>query len=290
MKLLISVLLAVLAVAAQAEEQIVIDWSKVKPITELPEFWVGRELEAPVYKSSGNSRIIGGDEAPRNQFPYQAGLLMSIPGSDNTGLCGGSLISTTRVLTAAHCVDIASSVLVVLGAHMLRQDESTQVRINVPGSGLVWHPDYDTRTLLNDVAMIKFPSAVTFNDVIRPIALAEGTNTFANEDAVLSGWGRFGSTQATSPFLRFVNLQVITNLACRIRFPTIIQDSTICANGEGNVGGCNGDSGGPLSVQNNGQSLLVGVTSFVSGVGCERGFPTGFARVSSFIPWIQSHL
>ena len=48
--------------------------------------------------------------------------------------------------------------------------------------------------------------------------------------------------------------------------------------------------GGPLSVQSNGQSLLVGVTSFVSGVGCERGFPTGFARVSSFIPWIQSHM
>ena len=48
--------------------------------------------------------------------------------------------------------------------------------------------------------------------------------------------------------------------------------------------------GGPLSVQSNGQSLLVGVTSFVSGVGCERGFPTGFARVSSFIPWIQLNM
>ena len=48
--------------------------------------------------------------------------------------------------------------------------------------------------------------------------------------------------------------------------------------------------GGPLSVQSDGESLLVGVTSFVSGVGCERGFPTGFARVSSFIPWIQSHM
>lgn len=290
MKLFIGVLFAVLAVVAQAEEEVVIDWSKVKPITELPEFWVGREFKAPVNKLTGNSRIIGGNEAPRNQFPYQAGLIMSIPGSVNTGLCGGSLISTTRVLTAAHCVDIASSVLVVLGAHMLRENEPNQVRVNVPESGLEYHPEYDTRTLLNDIAVIKFPSAVTLNTFIRPIALAQGTNNFAGVDAVLSGWGRFGSTQATSTFLRFVNLQVITNLACRVRFPTIIQDSTICANGEGNVGGCNGDSGGPLSVQSNGQSLLVGVTSFVSGVGCERGFPTGFARVSSFIPWIQSHM
>ncbi|CAO1426748.1 unnamed protein product [Diamesa serratosioi] len=290
MNLLIGALFVVLAVAAQAEEQIVIDWSKVKPINELPEFWVGRSFKAPVNKFNRNSRIIGGNEAPRNQFPYQAGLLMSIPGSVNTGLCGGSLISNNRVLTAAHCVDIASSVLVLLGAHMIRQEESTQLRIDVPASGLVYHPDYDTRTLLNDVAMIKFPSTVTFNNFIQPIALAEGTNNFAGDDAVLSGWGRFGPNQESSAFLRFVNLQVITNLACRIRFPTIIQDSTICANGEGNVGGCNGDSGGPLSVQRNGQSLLVGVTSFVSGVGCERGFPTGFARVSSFIPWIQSNM
>ena len=242
MNLFISALFVLLAVAAQAE-QIVIDWSKVKPINELPEFWVGRSFKAPVYKSNGNSRIIGGNEAQRNQFPYQAGLIMSIAGSDNTGLCGGSLISNNRVLTAAHCVDIASSVLVLLGAHMIREEESTQVRINVPGSGLVYHPEYDSRILLNDVAMIKFPSQVVFNNFIQPIALAEGTNNFAGENAVLSGWGRFGSTVESSSFLRFVNLQVLTNLACRIRFPTIIQDSTICANGEGNVGGCNGDSG-----------------------------------------------
>ena len=159
--------------------------------------------------------------------------------------------------------------------------------------------------------MIKFPSPVAFNNFIQPIALAEGTNSFVGENVVLSGWGLFGSTQEASAFLRFVNLQVITNLACSLRFPLIIQDSTLCANGVGNAGGCSGDSGkfknnqnvskcflqcsicfkgGPLTAQSNGQFLLVGVASFVYEEGCEKGFPTGFSRVSSFIPWIQSHM
>ncbi|CAO1436612.1 unnamed protein product [Diamesa hyperborea] len=296
MKILNRILFVLLAVAIQAEE-IDIDWSKVKPISELPEFKAQRESQAPFYKFNLNHRkIVGGKVASISQFPYQAGLLLKASG--NNYLCGGSLISRTRVLTAGHCAKDTSSAIVILGANNIREDEPTQVLMNVSRSGLVCHPQYDSRTLKNDVAMIRLPSEVTFNNYISPIALpegsydyaAEGTNNFAGVNAVLSGWGRFGSTQASSTFLRFVNLQVITNLACRVRFPTIIQDSTICANGEGNVGGCNGDSGGPLSVQSNGQSLLVGVTSFVSGVGCERGFPTGFARVSSFIPWIQSHM
>ena len=48
--------------------------------------------------------------------------------------------------------------------------------------------------------------------------------------------------------------------------------------------------GGPLAVQVNGQSLLVGVTIFVAGNLCDSGLPTGFSRVSSFIPWIELNM
>lgn len=52
-----------------------------------------------------------------------------------------------------------------------------------------------------------------------------------------------------------------------------------------------GDSGGPLTEQQ-GQGKAVkqvGVVSFGSSAGCEKGAPVGFARVSSFYDWIAAN-
>lgn len=278
-----------MAVAVKVEQNKAVDWSKVKPLRELSTFLVDSKFHGLV-KSNGDSRkIFGGKDAIKNQFPYQVGLVMLVPGSEGSGLCGGSLISSTRVLTAAHCIKIASSAYVELGAHMLfGKEDRTNFLLNA--SEFIVHPDYDKATNQNDIGMIKLPSEVKFNDLIKPIALAKGSNDFAGYIAVLSGWGNFDSRLVHSPSLRFANLEVITNEECRKKFTYFIHDSTICANGEGAVGGCFGDSGGPLTVQSNGQSLLVGVASFVSKFGCDQGIPNGFTRVSSFIPWIESNM
>lgn len=50
-----------------------------------------------------------------------------------------------------------------------------------------------------------------------------------------------------------------------------------------------GDSGGPLNCRSSdGRWYVEGVTSFVSGHGCNTPQkPTVFTRVASFIPWIS---
>lgn len=242
MKVIIGFIFVVLAVTAQVKKQKVMDW-KVQPINELSENLMHRELKKSLNNFNKHRRIIGGNEAKRNQFPYQVGLVMSFHDFESNSFCGGSLISSTRVLTAGHCIIDAKSVLAILGAHIVGQVESTQVRIDVPKSGLVVHPKYVKAIVFHDIAMVKLPSAVKINNEIRPIALPSGNNDFTGVDAVLSGWGYYDMSWIKSPVLRFVGLKVISNSVCLNDLPTFVQDSIICANGEGIVGACKADSG-----------------------------------------------
>lgn len=43
-----------------------------------------------------------------------------------------------------------------------------------------------------------------------------------------------------------------------------------------------------MVIYENGVPTLIGVTSFISGRGCGAGDPTGFARVSRFLTWINA--
>ncbi len=49
-----------------------------------------------------------------------------------------------------------------------------------------------------------------------------------------------------------------------------------------------GDSGGPLTTKIDGKDVLIGVTSFGARVGCKRGYPARYSRVSYFLDWIDS--
>lgn len=48
-------------------------------------------------------RIVGGQDAKDNQFPYQISIRLN-----NRHICGGTIISKAYVVTAAHCVSTGS--------------------------------------------------------------------------------------------------------------------------------------------------------------------------------------
>lgn len=48
-----------------------------------------------------NKRIVGGEQTEISHFPWQAGLVRK---GGSQPFCGGSLINSKYVLTAAHCV------------------------------------------------------------------------------------------------------------------------------------------------------------------------------------------
>lgn len=204
--------------------------AEIKAIYDFPEWWTSRDIKPdPWNQSHRDMRIIGGQEAEVNQFPYQVGLVLYLKNSTDVGLCGGALITTERVLTAAHCVDIVIGIDAIFGAHSLIRLEDDQVRRKVPTSEMVWHEGYDPKILTNDIAIIRISTPVPLSKAIQVVALpqtADLESDFVGELGAVSGWGLFSSIQSISKFLRFIDVTVITNSECRLRFPTRIQNST----------------------------------------------------------------
>lgn len=197
-------------------------------------------------------------------------------------------------MTAAHCSDAtATQFRIIAGAiNRLLNEPNQQVKI-VPASGWIQHPQYNPNTLHNDIAVIVFPNdPFTFTTAVQPIILASDMSNLHEGSTVwVSGFGRYSDdSNAASDVLRFTVKTVITNTSCRLRFPILVQDTTICAIGESGINNsvCNGDSGGPLAIRDaQGRSVQVGVVSFGSPLGCERDVPDGYARVSHFFSWVQ---
>ncbi|CAH2041376.1 unnamed protein product, partial [Iphiclides podalirius] len=242
----------------------------------------------------GDVRIVGGSAARLGQFPYQAGLIADITGTSGRGVCGGTLITAWRVLTAAHCwfdgQNQAWRFTIVLGSITLftggTRLESTQV---------VMHESWNPNLIRNDIAVIYLPRAVSLSSNIATVTLPSGSQlneNFAGSTAIASGFGLTSDNGqiTTNQVLSHVSLNVITNAVCSLSFPIIIQSSNICTSGSGGVGTCRGDSGGPLVITRNNRPLLIGVTSFGSALGCQRNMPAAFARVTSFMNFIQRNM
>ncbi|XP_030386421.1 serine protease 1-like [Scaptodrosophila lebanonensis] len=241
-----------------------------------------RELLVPV-ADGPEGRITNGKDAAADEFPYQVGLSLKIGSS--SAWCGGSLIGSEWVLTAAHCTDGVDSVTVNLGS---TSRTSPAVKHTVDKSKIIIHSDWNSKTLKNDISLIKIP-AVSYTNAIKPVVLPKiesSYSTYSGDEAIASGWGRTSdSSSSVASKLQYADMKIISNLSCQGTFGTIITSSNICVSTPNGVSTCNGDSGGPLVLKSNKEQ--VGLTSFGSSAGCEKGYPAAFTRVTSYLTWIK---
>lgn len=227
-------------------------------------------------RSSLAFRIVGGAAASPNQFPHQIALLRS--GSLS---CGGSLIASNWVLTAAHCVYngnqiVSPSLLTVLaGTVNLGQGG---VRRNV--QRIIPHERYGN--FRNDIALLQLEQPYQLGGSIGTIALARSAVP-AGSAITISGWGRLSANGPLPSVLQYNQANALSTLQCTMQ--TGIRQGLLCLQSPANNGACNGDSGGP-AVYNN---QLVGVANFVINY-CGSTAPDGYAKVSDFVRWIEARV
>ncbi|XP_055604201.1 collagenase-like [Uranotaenia lowii] len=238
-------------------------------------------------RAQGNPRIVNGENAEYGQFPYQALLLIQF--QEWRALCGGSLISTAWVLTAGHCAEDALSVTVRLGMinrNGTDEDGSDDGSLVLVSEDLFTHPNYNSETLENDIALIHLPENVKFTYRISPAELPIGHDSYQGRTAIASGFGLTKNNGKPADRLQYAVMDVISNTVCTATYPGIIRSTNICTMGQKRSSTCNGDSGGPLTLE--GEKTLIGVTSFVNRfTECEMNYPAGFVRVTEYVDYIR---
>ncbi|KAL2743597.1 chymotrypsin-2-like isoform X1 [Vespula maculifrons] len=231
-------------------------------------------------RGSRVKRIAGGEDSDSKEFPFQVSLRYS----DAVHICGGALISERHVLSAAHCVcelfeEPYDDLSVVTGTRNVKRGGQVQRVKNVH-----CHPDYvfgAENSWTHDLVVLTLSENVTLSSKQNLIDLP-ASDTPENVSAILTGWGRRHSLGPLSNVLQKVTLTTITNEDCQKYYNNTILPSQLCTLEHKGVGACKGDSGSPLTYNDQ----IVGIFSWTKP--CAVGSPDVYTRIYQFIDFITN--
>ncbi|XP_053982344.1 trypsin-1-like [Hylaeus volcanicus] len=244
-------------------------------------------------------RITDSNDAELGEFPYLVSVQLGFPPLRSySHVCGGAIVNASYVLTAAHCVPKYGKLRVVAGKYYLNRHEQSEVIVDVVNT--VIHSQYHRDSGENDLALLKLEYPLKFNNFVSAVALPEPETELSGE-AVLSGWGSTSKLplpiysnvvhKAVVPILENADcLQELTKDHLIGKVPQLF-DSEVCTGVAGKeVSACIGDAGDPLVQIVDDSPVLVGIVSWNIMPCGSRHMPTIYARVSSFIDWINEHV
>ncbi|KAM4703778.1 suppressor of tumorigenicity 14 protein [Rhinophrynus dorsalis] len=241
------------------------------------------------------TRIVGGVNADVGEWPWQVSLHTKHDGHT----CGASLVSSTILISAAHCFQDTTTIrysdpsvwTAYLGLHDQAQRTSSKDVVQRKIKRIVAHKGFSDYTYDNDIAMLELDSPVTFTDFIQPICIPESTFDFpVGKSLLVTGWGALSEGGTGAVILQKAEIRIINQTECNKLLDGQLTPRMLCAGFvSGGIDACQGDSGGPLSsVESNSKVYLAGIVSW--GEGCARRNKPGiYTRVTMMRDWIKQN-
>ncbi len=224
-------------------------------------------------------RVVGGQRGTTTAAPWVVYL------TDASGFqfCGGTLVTPTKVVTAAHCTASAPDrkTFVVVG----RDDKQSKAGTSVAVAKTWVNPTFTSVGNGLDVSVLTLAAPVTQKTL--PLATPADAALYAPATAAtIYGWGSTSENGSASRYLLSATVPIRDDSYCKAGASNFDPSLLTCAGyDDGGVDTCQGDSGGPLVVS----GKLVGITSF--GDGCARaGKPGYYTRVGPNAAVIEKQL
>jgi hypothetical protein len=194
------------------------------------------------------SKIINGVEARPHSWPWVVSIGVQYRGStglwqNRTHICGGTLIESSHVLTAGHCLEqkiddrfvpltatnptLESFFFLRIGVHDIRTTRTNEI---YRARRIFTHEKFISSTFENDIAIIRLDRPVPTTEQTSSICLPS-SNIPPGRQVTVAGWGTIAeASRSPSSVLRQANVNVLSSTNCRV-YMDVHYDNTrqICA-------------------------------------------------------------